>query len=377
MSEKLPRWELPDVDFLETDPDQIKSAIINRYEVASGRSLASGDPVRLFLLTIAAEIIQLRQVFNHAAQQNLLTYAQGKYLDALGVFLDCNRQPADKAVTQIRFTLSQALASAFEIPTGFQITNGDVTFETTNQLIIPPGELQIVGHAVCTQAGIVGNGYLAGQINTIVAPIAFLSTAVNISESSGGADEESDASYAERLRLRPNSFSVAGPEKAYIYHAFSVSPAIIDVAIDSPTPGVVNVYPLLVGGELPQAAFLQEVENYLSGEEIRPLIDEVHALSPVAVNYAVNVDYYVLNSDASRLETIKQAVNEAATNFVAWQQGKIGRDINPDELIARIRGAGAARIDHTTLEPDFKVLERGEVAQCTAISVTFKGLEDG
>ena len=139
MSETFPRWGLPDVNFVETDPDKIKASIINRYETASGRSLAMGDPVRQFLLTIASEIIQLRQVFNHGAQQNLLSYAQNQYLDALGVFLDCGRQPASHAVTEFQFTLSQALASAFVIPTGFQVTNGDVTFETISQTTIAAG----------------------------------------------------------------------------------------------------------------------------------------------------------------------------------------------------------------------------------------------
>lgn len=377
MPETLPRWGMPDVNFIETDPEKIKSDIINRYESAAGRTLSAGDPVRLLLLTIASEIIQLRQVFNHGAQQNLLTYAQGRYLDALGVFLDTARQPADKAVTTIQFTLTQALSSAFFIPAGFQVSAGNVIFETTELVTIAPGDLQGTAQAECTQAGTIGNGYLSGQISTIVAPLAFLASAVNTTESIGGSDIESDASYAERLRLKPNSFSVAGPEKAYIFHAFSVSPSIIDVAIDSPTPGVVNVYTLLTGGALPSTAFLQEVEDYLSGEEIRPLTDEVHAKAPTAYSYSVNVDYYVLQSDAVRLSAIQTAVQAAVTDYVAWQQAKIGRDINPDELIKRVRDAGAGRILHTTLTPAFKTLTKSQVALCASVTVTFKGLEDG
>lgn len=377
MPETLPRWGMPDVNFIETDPEKIKSDIINRYETATGRTLSAGDPVRLFLLTIASEIIQLRQVFNHGAQQNLLTYAQGQYLDALGVFLDTARQPADKAVTTIQFTLTQALSSAFFIPAGFQVSAGNVIFETTELVTIAPGDQLGTAQAECTQAGPIGNGYLSGQISTIVAPLAFLASAVNTTESIGGSDIESDASYAERLRLKPNSFSVAGPEKAYIFHAFSASPSIIDVAIDSPTPGVVNVYTLLTGGALPSTAFLQEVEDYLSGEEIRPLTDEVHAKAPTASSYSVNVDYYVLQSDAVRLSAIQTAVQAAVNDYVSWQQAKIGRDINPDELIKRVRDAGAGRILHSTLTPAFKTLTKSQVAQCSSVTVTFKGLEDG
>ena len=298
-------------------------------------------------------------------------------MDALGVFLDTARQPADKAVTTIQFTLTQALSSAFFIPAGFQVSAGNVIFETTELVTIAPGDLQGMAQAECTQAGTIGNGYLSGQISTIVAPLAFLASAVNTTESIGGSDIESDASYAERLRLKSNSFSVAGPEKAYIFHAFSVSPSIIDVAIDSPTPGVVNVYTLLTGGALPSTAFLQEVEDYLSGEEIRPLTDEVHAKAPTASSYSVNVDYYVLQSDAVRLSAIQTAVQSAVNDYVAWQQAKIGRDINPDELIKRVRDAGAGRILHSTLTPAFKTLTKSQVAQCSSVTVTFKGLEDG
>ena len=64
-------------------------------------------------------------------------------------------------------------------------------------------------------------------------------------------------------------------------------------------------------------------------------------------------------------------------DYVAWQQAKIGRDINPDELIKRVRDAGAGRILHTTLTPAFKTLTKAQVAQCSSVTVTFKGLEDG
>ena len=38
MTETLPRWGLPSVEFLETDPEKIKSEIITKYEELSGRS---------------------------------------------------------------------------------------------------------------------------------------------------------------------------------------------------------------------------------------------------------------------------------------------------------------------------------------------------
>lgn len=359
---------------METDPSAIESGLIAGYEEASGRTLADGDPVRLFLLSIAAAIIQLRNAVNVAAQQNLLSYATGKYLDELGRYLAVTRLPASGAKTTFRFTLSEELAEAYTIPAGFEITNGVVTFALDAEAVISPGELSVDAVATCTVAGESGNGYLEGQIATIVTPVPYLESAVNLTETSGGADAEDDAAFAERIRLAPNSFSVAGPSKAYIFHAYSVSSAIIDVAVTSPTPGVVNVYPLLDGGELPGEELLGDVEAYLSADDIRPLTDEVHALAPTAKEYAIRVDYWIFTEDQSRGEQIKADVEAAVESYRLWQQARIGRDILPDQLIRGVIAAGAARVDSATLSPsEFIALEDDEVAQCTGVTVNFKG----
>lgn len=377
MAEVIPRWNMPSVDFIEVDAEKVESDLITDYEKASGRTLAAGDPVRLFLLTIAAEIIQLRQGINFAAQQNLLTYAKGNYLDALGQSIAVTRLPASKAITTIQFTLSQALGNAYTIPKGFQVSAGSVTFETDNELIIPVGEK--IGHvtASCTESGTVGNGFVAGQIATIVSPQPYLESAANTVTSVGGADIEDDAAYAERIRLRPDSFSVAGPEKSYIYYAESYSASIIDVAITSPDPGEVYVYPLLSGGQLPNESFLEGLLAHLSDETIRPLTDHVVTKAPTAVNYKIQVDYWVNQSDSVRIASIQAAVEEAVESYRLWQQSKIGRDISQDELIACVIDAGASRIDRTTLSPTaFQALSADQVAQCTEVKVNFKGYKD-
>lgn len=377
MAEVIPRWNMPSVDFIEVDAEKVESDLITDYEKASGRTLAAGDPVRLFLLTIAAEIIQLRQGINFAAQQNLLTYAKGNYLDALGQSIAVTRLPASKAITTIQFTLSQALGNAYTIPKGFQVSAGSVTFETDNELIIPVGEKTGNVTASCVESGTVGNGFVAGQIATIVSPQPYLESAANTVTSVGGADIEDDAAYAERIRLRPDSFSVAGPEKSYIYYAESYSASIIDVAITSPDPGEVYVYPLLSGGQLPNESFLEGLQSHLSDETIRPLTDHVVTKAPTAVNYKIQVDYWVNQSDSVRLASIQAAVEEAVESYRLWQQSKIGRDISQDELIARVIDAGASRIDRSTLSPTaFQALSADQVAQCTEVKVNFKGYKD-
>lgn len=377
MAETIPRWGLAPVNFLETDAETIRSQIITGFEKASGDTLAAGDPRRLFLLSIADVIIQQRTAINLAAQQNLLSYAQGNYLDALGQLLAVERMAESKAVTTLEFTLSQALGSVYTIPAGTQVTNGVVTFETDEDLLIPIGETTGEVSASCTVAGPVGNDYLAGQINTIVTPMTFVSGAQNTTITTGGADAESDPDFADRIRLAPNSFSVAGPEKAYVYHAKSVSPAIIDVKVDSPTPGEVDVYVLLTDGTLPTEDTLEQIEAHLSDEDIRPLTDYVVVKAPTASNYEIELHYWISQEDSSKAAQIQADVEAAVEQYRLWQQTKIGRDITPGKLLQLVFAAGASRVDNSKLKPaTWKMLEAMQVAQCTKVSVVYEGYKD-
>lgn len=377
MAETIPRWGLAPVNFLETDAETIRSQIITGFEQASGDTLAAGDPRRLFLLSIADVIIQQRTAINLAAQQNLLSYAQGNYLDALGQLLAVERMAESKAVTTLEFTLSQALGSVYTIPAGTQVTNGVVTFETDEDLLIPIGQTKGEVSASCTVAGPVGNDYLAGQISTIVTPMTFVFGAQNTTITTGGADAESDPDFADRIRLAPNSFSVAGPEKAYVYHAKSVSPAIIDVKVDSPTPGEVDVYVLLTDGTLPTEDTLEQIEEHLSDENIRPLTDYVVVKAPTASNYEIELHYWINQEDSSRAAQIQADVEAAVEQYRLWQQTKIGRDITPGKLLQLVFAAGASRVDNSKLKPaTWKKLEAMQVAQCTKVNVVYEGYKD-
>lgn len=377
MAETIPRWGLPAVSFLETDSETIRSQVITGFEKVSGDTLAAGDPRRLFLLSIADIIIQQRTAINLAAQQNLLSYAQGHYLDALGELLSVKRMTESRAVTTMRFTLSQALGSVYTVPRGTQVTNGVVIFETDEDLLIPIGQTQGDVSASCSVAGVVGNDYLAGQIATIVTPMTFLASAENVTITMGGADEEGDAEYAERIRLAPNSFSVAGPQKAYVYHAKSVSPAIIDVKVESPSPGEVDVYVLLTDGALPTSDTLEQIEEHLSSEEIRPLTDYVVVKAPTASNYEIELHYWISQEDSAKAAQIQAAVEAAVEQYRLWQQTKIGRDITPGKLLQLVFAAGANRVDDSTLKPSsWTKLQSMEVAQCTKVKVVYEGYKD-
>ena len=373
-TEKLPRFDLPEVNFLTVDTATVEAGIIAGYERAAKRTLAQGDPIRLFLLSVAAEICGLRAEVNIAAQNNLLSYASGDYLDSLGAYFGVTRLAAVPAKGTFRFTLSTALADDVRIPAGTEVTNGTVSFATDEDAVILAGTLAVAVDATCTEPGTAGNGYTAGQIGTMVEPIAYVAEAVNVTSTTDGADVETDEAMAKRVQLAPNSFSSAGPRRAYVYHAYSASPAIIDVSVDSPDPGIVNVYLLTTSGQLPSQALCSDVLDVLNGEDVRPLTDEVHVYPPEAVVFAVVLDYWISVSDQSRVAEIQQAVTTAVEQYRQWQCLHIGRDIVPDKLVQLVIDAGAFRVDQSTLSPDYEPVSATQVAVCSGIVLTYKGL---
>lgn len=367
---------LPEISFVETDTGNIESAIITTYEALAGRTLAQGDPIRLFLLSLAAIVVQQRVLIDYSAKMNLLAYAEGDYLDHLGALVGVPRLMDSAARTTLRFVLSTILAQAVTIPVGTRATTqSGVMFATTAAAEVAAGSLTVDVKAVCTSTGAAGNGYVPGQISQFVDVIAYVASVANTTKSEGGADIESDDRLRERIQEAPEKFSTAGPDGAYKSYAKSASVLILDVSVRSPSPGAVEIRPLLTGGEIPGTEMLQLVADVCNPTDIRPLTDNLAVMAPDAVSYDVNLNYYINRSDATSSVAIEEAVIKAVNNYVLWQKSKLGRDINPAELTHQIRAAGASRIEVTS--PVYTVLQSYQVATADNVVVTFGGLIDG
>ena len=371
---------LADIVFAEKSADEIESEIITLYEQIAERTLARGDPIRLFLETITLIIIHQRSLIDYAAKQNLLAYAEGDYLDHLGALLEVTRLEASHAMTTLKFTLSKAQASAVIIPARTRVSpgGGSLLFATTEAAEIPVGDTETLITAQCIVSGSQGNGFVAGQLKKLVDPFPFEMSVTNTTTTYGGSDTENDENYRERIQIAPESFSVAGPRGAYEYYARSAHQDIIDVAVVGPPdiePGYVKIYPLMKGGELPSSEVLASVLEICNADDVRPLTDCVSAHAPETVSYALNVKYYIDRAKATQSTELQAAVSDAVTGWVTWQRSKLRRDLNPSELNHRMIAAGAKRTE--IISPSFRVLKAYELAVPSTITLTFGGLEDG
>lgn len=369
---------LPEVEFISADIDEILNEKIKGYEEAYyqqtgiAKKLYPGDPIRIFFYTEAMREFLLRETINEGLKQNLLAYATNENLDHFAARYGIERFEESSALVTVRFELSTGIPSL--IPAGTRLLIDNIYFETANDAFISLGQISQDIVAVCQTPGSIGNDIPGGSIMTIVDPLPFVISAITTEESIGGSDRESDEELRERVYSTPETLSVAGPEEAYISLSKNYSNAVLDAKARQVSPGVVEVITLLQGGELPNTAFLSELKKYLADGRRRPLTDQVIVSAPEVVPYDINVTFYLLKEQATELNELTAAAENAVDSFVNWQKSKLGRDVNPSELNFLLRQAGAKRIVITS--PEFAEVSNERVAIEENINITFGGFED-
>lgn len=367
--------DLPKLTFAEANVDELLENALTVVRGLLKREISRADPLMLFIKSFLAIIVQQRLLIDELAKMNLLAYSKGDALEHLGVLVGVTRLPATAATCTVEVTLSAPRQKATTILKGTRITAGDgINFAIDEAIVFPSGETSTTVSATCLEVGAVGNNHAVGEINKIVDPQPFLATMINITESAGGADIEDDDSLRDRIQQAPEKFSNAGSKGAYEYWAKTASNLISDVYVESELPGEVSVYVLLDGGELPNEEMLETVAEVLNDKSVRPLTDLVHVKSPVVENYDITATYYIARSSAVSAVTIKERCEKAVEEYVSWQKKRLGRDINPTELMYLIRSAGAKRV--SIAEPAFKQVANNAVAIAGNITVTYGGIEE-
>lgn len=375
--------DLPDISFIEYKTvDDVKTSMVADYEAymteATGKpyTLPRVSRDRFKLYAAAAQIYQAMKYVDIKGKMDTVKYSVGDFLDLLGAFrCGATRNQAAASVTTIRFTLSAARASVTAVPQGTRIAAGQLFFATSAYAEIPAGDLTADIPATCMTAGETGNGLSPGELKTLVDPVPYVQSVENTSTSSGGADRESDESFAARIFIAPGKYSTAGSRNGYEYHVQDYSSAIGGVHVSSDqAAGTVDIVFVMADGSLPSAEMISAMSQHMSAETLRPMNDLVTVRAPAEVKYTVSLTYYINQSDNNRAAAIQQAVSAAVDSYIAWQR-KIGRDINPSKLLALVMGAGAKRAQITA--PIFTAIPADSIAAIDGTaSITYGGLED-
>lgn len=366
------------INFTEIDVQKLRDETLALAEQRTGELLYPGDERRVFTDVV---IYILAVSFAHANEQckgRLLGYASGYQLDALGERVNCTRLQPSPAHTRLRFTLATARPTPVTIARHTLVTaDNKVIFETDEEAVIQPGKLEVTDvPATSTTGGTITNGVPAGAIQSFVTEVPFVTGVFNTTESSGGDDGEpypvaidpengdngeGDDRYRERIKLAPAAYSAAGSAASYEYHARSASGNIESVAVTSDQEaGTVEIYVTEKGGALPTQGTLDAVTAAVTRDEIRPLNDKVSVHAPTEVQYDIELTYYVLQADESAAQQAIEGQGGAIEQYNTWQQGQLGRDINPDRLRAFLLDH-CVRVD--LVQPEYTAIANSELAR--------------
>ena len=367
--------DFEEYEAIDSDAWEIKRDMINKFQELSGRSLTEASPETLIFSTVAYQMALLEEKYNDDIKQNYLRFARDERLDLKGEFYGNRgkRLFEQPAVATFRFYISSVQATDTVIRKGSRIRYNELYFETDEEYKIIKGNLSVDGKATCNTLGIIGNGIPVGQINTMVDIFPHYDKVENITASNNGAEIEQDDNYRARIREIPESFTTAGSKGAYEFWAKSTSTNIVDVVAYSPSATNVDIYVLTDSLTLTNE-LKKRIEEMLNTDNIRPLTDNVTVKQAIKTSYTIDFDYYIDKSNETLVNVIKNNVEKAVKDFKTWQQNKMGRDINPDELIKLLKLAGVKRV--VLRSPTFRILDFNEIAENTSVTSNYLGVEN-
>lgn len=184
---------------------------------------------------------------------------------------------------------------------------------------------------------------------------------------------ESDDDLRRRVLLAPDSYSVAGPASAYVYHALSADGDVLDASAVSPRPGEVTVAVLSRTGDgTASPELLAIVRDLLAGDEVRPLTDRVTVQSAELVPFDITAQLTLYPGPDAQLILDTAA---AALGQLLAANRRLGRNIATSAIIAALHVGGVQKVNLIAPVADI-FIEPTEVASPGAIDVTIAGFDE-
>nr|BFE89963.1 hypothetical protein GCM10020185_04990 [Pseudomonas brassicacearum subsp. brassicacearum] len=105
---------------------------------------------------------------------------------------------------------------------------------------------------------------------------------------------ESYDALRERVQLRYEGLTTAGPRNSYILHARNASGLVADATAESPAPAEVVVTVLSLEGDgTASPELLAEVDTHLNDEDRRPVADRLTVQGAEILPYRVDAVVYM------------------------------------------------------------------------------------
>lgn len=160
---------------------------------------------------------------------------------------------------------------------------------------------------------------------------------VTAATTTAAAVMEENERYRKRIQLGIYAYSVAGPIEAYIFHALTADPSILDAAVDNPRSNRIELTILSsIGNGAASPDQLTKVADALSPNKARPLTDDLSVRSATIINQPI---VYRLVLPRGPAAGVIEASRKGVASYAA-ERHKIGKVLRVDGIVAAARSGG-------------------------------------
>lgn len=181
---------------------------------------------------------------------------------------------------------------------------------------------------------------------------------------------ESYEALRERVQLRYEGLTTAGPRNSYILHARNASGLVADATAESPAPAEVVVTVLSLEGDgTANPELLAEVGAYLNDEDRRPVADRLTVQGAEILPYRIDAVVYMAGTGPEN----EAALAECNARLQAWinPRRRLGVEVARSAIDAQLHVSGVARVEI----PDWQDIRptKAQAAWCSGFTVTRGG----
>lgn len=183
---------------------------------------------------------------------------------------------------------------------------------------------------------------------------------------------EKDDRFRRRIQLRPETLSLAGPAGAYVYHALTAVPALIDASAVRSADGEVTVTLLAsVDAPEPTTQQIETVRAALERADVVPLTDTIIVQGPEVQTTPIFVELTLYPGPDGAL--IKDEAEDALAKL-KQTNARLNQDLVRSAIYSRAHRDGVQSVRIISPVADIAVGETGFV-RISTITVTIGGTD--
>lgn len=314
-------------DFVTVEAQLLLDRAISFFEAGTGRTL-SPSQVEMYLLETIAYMMSVRGGEEQLALENgFVAYSRDKWLDLHGADRSTPRLEAVPATTTLRFSRIGPAVSRIRIPAGTRVSDagGQVQFATQELAYIEAGQAQIDVSAASLALGMGSNNYPIGALSIIIDTVPGIASVTNLTVTGAGAEREETARYRVRVALAFERLGDGLTQERYVSDVLAWNARCIDVDVQRPQAGHVNIYPLMDSGA-PNPEEIASLQDDF-GESNTHQGDFIQVFAPTAQVFAFELALTLSDPDAEAPAT---AAVQSVLDFWATT---LGGYFAPSELI--------------------------------------------